>query len=809
MQRVWSCFPYSWVVYCLLNYSHIGATTAAGVYARLGGPVTVTWAMSPIKEFKVMKEYRIVFQITGSNKVTLADEELRTRINSDSLSYTRGTFSFQLYNVTPSDAGQYSCHLDPTRPPYRRTRMPNCGQTLYVIDFHHPYIHLEREHNRTVNLTCNCRLRIYPDSVPTVSVTWRENNIRLYSGERNHMASSETWSSVYDGRQINHTSTLTIRDSWRENDRYKCQAGVGEIQSEWSVDIALIYWSDDNKNYTVVPGGEDAMMTWKMPSLESGSYITSPSGPHFMWKLSDKWNVGHTYTSRLQIKGVSPSSEFVIARLLLHNVTAADAGKYFCVSGYRRVPQCGHKLIVSRKPEEAIITATKINLNQDRTLICSTTSRSLPRDHNLTMSYIWRRDNARLLSGGRHQVSGSTLTIPDVREEDSGSYSCQGREEGGQVSGWSSIFVLIVRQPRNSTFIGTHTTTAAISFIIGCSVEVITLFAIAVVVLLRRKSIREYCDRRFRDLYITPTDNTNLSLHQMTDPEYDVIDTYLPQQDSAEGHRPHVSSSSACQGVSFGALSMDQMPLQNMTYPGYDIIGEMVMPHLGAAEGQKTEVTSSLGCQEDSFVTHKVEHQATMEPDQGHLDYTEPETTSDSGSKVHRRHEKNEVDENVSVRQHSMTVQEPETVHDGVTVIMLNHLEKYYPDESKDEIGISFQRPSEDLESVNSHVGAQPDTGLKIMSDLDNVITKTMSIHTRREGRCRNAEKDVIRENAEAHQELVEKVLSEIDSTKNSADMEQNSLYEDVITADETEPSCDDGYEGFMAQGQYHDYEAL
>ncbi|XP_071095029.1 uncharacterized protein [Haliotis cracherodii] len=805
MQRVWSCFLYSWVVYCLLNDSHIGATTAAGVYARLGRHVTVTWAMSPIKEFKVMKDYRVVFQITGSNKVTVADKELRTRINGDSLSYTRGTFSFQLYNVTPSDAGQYSCHLDPTRPPYRRTRMPNCGQTLYVIDFHHPYIHLEREHNRTVNLTCNCRLRIYPDSVPTVSVTWRENNVRLYSGGRNHQASSELWSYVYDGRQINHTSTLTIRDGWRGNDRYKCQAGVREIQSEWSEEIVLIIWSDDNKNYTVVPEGEDAMMTWKMPSLESGSYITSPSGPHFMWKLSDKWNVGHTYTSRLQIKGVSPSPEFVLARLLLHNVTASDAGNYLCVSGYHTIPQCGHSLIVSRKPEEPIITATKINLNQDRTLICSTTSRSLPRDHNLTMSYIWRRDNARLLSGGRHQVSGSTLTIADVREEDSGNYSCQGTEEGGQVSGWSSIFVLIVRQTRNSTFIGTYTTTAAIGFIIGCSVEVITLFAIAVVVLLRRKSIREYCDRRFRDWYITPTDNTNLSLHQMTDPEYDVIeDACLPQKDSAEGHRPHVSSSSACQGVSFGALSMDQMTLQNMP-PGYDIIDEMYMPRLGAAEEQKADATCSLGCQEDSLLTPK----APTEPDQGHLDHTEPETTSDSESRVHRRHVKNEVDENMSVMQHGMTVQEPETVHDGVTVIMLNHLETYYPDESKDAIGISFQRPSEDLESVRSPVDAQSHTELKIMSDLDNVITETMPINTPREGRCSNDEKDVISENAEAHQELVGKVLSEIDSTKHSADMEQNSLYEDVNKADETEPSCDDGYEGLMGQGQCHDYEVL
>ncbi|XP_067670511.1 uncharacterized protein [Haliotis asinina] len=581
------------IVYRIVTDTCTATVRTASVYARRGGPVTVTWAMSPIKEFIVKKGYRVLFQITGNNKVTITDRELRTRINVNTVSYTRGTFSFHLHNVTSSDAGQYSCYVDSSH--HGRTQIKHCGQTLYVVDLHDPHIITEQElsSNITLKLTCLCNLWIYPESSPSVSVVWKENDDRLYSGQRNHILSSDMWIPVYDGRKINYTSILTIRDGWQQNDTYKCRVGVQNVQSEWSEEIYPLYWSDDNTNFTVVPEGDDAMMTWRMPSLDSESYITSPSGPYLMWKLSDRWNVGDTYISRLEIRGTRPSSESAIVRILLHNVTGRDAGKYLCTSGNHLVPKCGHTLIVSRKPVKPTIFAT--HQYQSVSLTCSSTSRSLPQDHNLTMTYSWRRDNTRLVGGGKYQISGSTLTIFDAREKDNGYYSCQSTEIDEQASEWSMQFQLNVEPRRNDTITGTHMTLPALGTIIGCSIAAISLLVAAVVILVRQKDARDYI-HRFQSC-LTPTENTDISLQDLTDPDYDVIDeTCTVLSETAEGQKVDRTNCSLSQTPRSVTLNLEL--LLNKTHrTGDSVHAEAELPeHSDIAVHQRG---MAQGCPED------------------------------------------------------------------------------------------------------------------------------------------------------------------------------------------------------------------
>ncbi|XP_048242996.1 uncharacterized protein LOC124150167 [Haliotis rufescens] len=427
------------------------------------------------------------------------------------------------------------------------------------------------------------------------------------------------------------------------------------------------------------------------------------------------------------------------------------------------------------KPGKMNITATDLpSVGENITLTCSSTSRSLPADHSLNMAYIWRRNTTSLLCGERCQMSGSTLTITDVREEDSGSYSCQGTEEGGQVSRWSSNFVLDV-QLRSST--NTHTTSSDI--IIGCSILAIILLVVAVVVLVRHKNIRERWKRRFRQ--VTPADDTSMSLPDLTYPDYEVIeDTCMPpHQGSAEGQRPDVTSNLGCQEV-------------RSTYAEFV---EANMPQAESSEGQK-------GDEEVRSTSQSLKHPATKAPDQGDLGCTDPETTSESGIGERRRQmptEIPEVDGNDPFGEQGMTVH-------GAYLIPCCPPRKHCRGESKKEDGISAAK----AQSVSSPVGAQPDTVLGIISDLDNIIAETMSIIQQREERLRKTISGIKRDTIEAHKELVVKVSPErsgimatqLDSKEHNM---QLSLNEDGNIVDDTECVSNDVHDGFILPGQCDD----
>ncbi|XP_046583193.1 uncharacterized protein LOC124290503 isoform X3 [Haliotis rubra] len=102
------------------------------------------------------------------------------------------------------------------------------------------------------------------------------------------------------------------------------------------------------------------------------------------------------------------------------------------------LPKCGLLLVVLRQPVKPVVTVPAQPVpGQTVTVNCSTFSRSLPLTHPLSMSFSWFKDGALLEQEEKHRVLGSTLTISDVNAGDSGSYSCQAKEEDGLVSEFS------------------------------------------------------------------------------------------------------------------------------------------------------------------------------------------------------------------------------------------------------------------------------------------------------------------------------------------------------------------------------------
>ncbi|XP_067655028.1 vascular cell adhesion protein 1-like [Haliotis asinina] len=134
-------------------------------------------------------------------------------------------------------------------------------------------------------------------------------------------------------------------------------------------------------------------------------------------------------------------------RFTISNVTVQDAGTYYCqgTDGHSAAG-CTQLLVVAQKPTTPTTTGPASPVSDENvTLTCSSSSRSLPQDHHpLTMTYIWRRDRTMLESGDESPTGGDDLTITHVSRENQGDiYRCQAVEEGLE-SDWSHGHVLDV-----------------------------------------------------------------------------------------------------------------------------------------------------------------------------------------------------------------------------------------------------------------------------------------------------------------------------------------------------------------------------
>ncbi|XP_046579327.1 uncharacterized protein LOC124286915 [Haliotis rubra] len=445
MKTVNMAFGYGLIVTvcsCIRGDGAVDATTT--VYVQHGRTAMLSWTLPKpeIREFTVRHSSGYLFHLTDYNKVSVSDASTLKAVYTGNINASgSGVFAFQLFDAGIwSAGGSYSCYGG--SPSSRGRIIPNCGQKLVILHLQDPYIVTKGmvESSRIASLSCYSIIRSSPVSHVMASVTWKRNGVNLTIAGKYQVSIDYGWFS-YDSITYNNTLTIS-KDGTDENVTYSCQVEVKNhlFQSNWSCGYMLNteHRVDMGTNYTVLSVGDSATVTWKIPRHRHLVHVKSDSGRHMFRQESAAVYVEYYYWPRVTITEVITSSAANVVRFRLYNVTEADAGRYNCDG----IP-CEYVLVVSRVPAKPRITSsTKPLVGENITLICSSTSRSLPQDHNLTMFYNWRRDNTSLLSGGRHQISGSSLTIREFKRQDMGNYSCQATEEMGLKSEWSNTCVM-------------------------------------------------------------------------------------------------------------------------------------------------------------------------------------------------------------------------------------------------------------------------------------------------------------------------------------------------------------------------------
>ncbi|XP_048253936.1 uncharacterized protein LOC125381441 [Haliotis rufescens] len=419
----------------------VGDTKAAStVYAHLGETATLSWDLPQpgLETFMVNNTYwnQEVFRVTNYRTVTVMNRQPRVKMEFVGAITASGTgvFSFMLHDVTWSDAGHYRCYRNPSNP--TAAEVPGCGQTLVVFDFLQPYIsapdtlHLDR----SVDLSCYSFT--YPDDSVNVSINWRRNGFLVEDTSKYNITQE---SRAWGWWKRYHRSIFTVSDvRAAKGDNFQCQAVAGQrTVSQWSEEYALVEQSGPYANSTVVREGHNAFITWKMPLVEDVFYVYAPKHILLLEINPTKVYISDAYWSRIKIRKITTSADYVVIQFWLHSTTSEDAGRYYCYkkNQVESVRDCSHILYVQGKPAKPNISVT---VSTDKIVFtCETNSSSLPHDHNISMIYTWLRNGHAVENGGRYHFSGHTLAVTDVRQEDLGNYSCQATEEQGLASDWS------------------------------------------------------------------------------------------------------------------------------------------------------------------------------------------------------------------------------------------------------------------------------------------------------------------------------------------------------------------------------------
>ncbi|KAK6173117.1 hypothetical protein SNE40_016636 [Patella caerulea] len=148
--------------------------------------------------------------------------------------------------------------------------------------------------------------------------------------------------------------------------------GQSAVKSRISTSITLRF------NISRIQSGD--LITLYHPNGDVVFFIKSTEG-----KLTSSQPRASIYKNRTR-NAIFQSQVF---SFILDNIVKEDGGLYWCQDGI-----CQQKLIVLDRPSKPnIITKTPFIAFEESGFNCSATSNTLPKDHGLTMKYMWEKNN--------------------------------------------------------------------------------------------------------------------------------------------------------------------------------------------------------------------------------------------------------------------------------------------------------------------------------------------------------------------------------------------------------------------------------